>query len=86
MVGDGAVFAHIAPQPMVEDGIELRGAGAQGPDVREILLVARQGGETGETGMGRPMVDLLGPRPEPGVQIIEFERRAEGDLAQELRA
>jgi hypothetical protein len=31
------------------------------------------------------MIELLDPRPQPGVQVLEFERCTEGDLAQELR-
>lgn len=62
-IGDRAVLAGLALNPVMEDGVEAGGLGAQRPDLRQILLIAFQRGLAIETRVGTPVVDLGQPGP-----------------------
>jgi hypothetical protein len=71
---------------MMEERIDLRGTRPQETDLRQVLLIACQRRQAAKSGVCRTVVDLLVPRPQAGVEIIQMRDVAFVKLAQELVA
>ena len=71
---------------MVKECVERRGTLAQGTDLRQILLIARQGRQPIQSAVRRVMVNRFTPRPQPRVEIIQIGHAAVIVFAQELVA
>jgi len=84
LVGDGAVFAHVASHAVVEQRVDPGSQGTQGTDPRQILLVALQRRASFERAVGRGVVDGLEPRPQPCVEVTEVAQPGGVELTEKM--
>ena len=84
LVGHRAVLLDQALHPVVEQGVELRGARAQAADARQVALVACQRRHALQAAVLGAVVDLLQPSPQPRVEVAQIVDAALVEFAQEL--
>ena len=83
---DGAVTTHQSGNTMQEQFIELSGKWSKKADAWQVLLIPSERSLTSERGMGSTMVNLLDPRPEPGVEIGEIANVGRVQFSEKLLA
>ena len=83
---DGAVTTHQSGNTMQEQFIELSGKWSKKADAWQVLLIPSERSLTSERGMGSTMVNLLDPRPQPGVEIGEIANVGPVQLSEKLLA
>lgn len=77
-------FFHRARDAVVEQRVELSGLRTQAADAGQIALVARQRRHATQAGVLGLVVDLLGPGPQPGIEVGQLGDAPLVELAEEL--